>query len=137
MARPKPFEVHEHCYISGPRANGGCYDRSGKWQIGKFSHSHEGGSVPHKHPQTGPSVYTIDKDDWFRSTGLRGGGRKKFTAKPTGEQLPWKELEHWQKSFQIIIGPRTPETRGEGPGIALPARMVLTFGMTFEIKETN
>lgn len=118
--RPAQFEVHEHCYVSGPRANGAYY---------KFSHSHEGGDQPHQHPNTGPASYTIDKDEWFRATGLRGGGLKKFTTRPTGEQLPWQELEAWQKTFEVVIhGDPTPEL-GEGPGIAPAVRMVKQFRM--------
>jgi len=70
------LEVHEHCFTSGPRANGWDY---------KFSHSHASGSVPHKHPNTGPACYTIDKDECRKITGRHGGGRKKFTEKPSGE----------------------------------------------------
>ena len=124
----KCFEIHEHCFVRGPRSRGG-YDRKGNWQTGKFSHSHEGGDVPHQHPDTGPAAYTIDKDEWSRKTGLRGGGRKKFTVKPTGEQMPIIELEDWQKSFEIHVAPPPPGHQGEGPGIALPMRMVLGFGM--------
>jgi hypothetical protein len=123
---PVKLEVHEHSYTSGPRAN-----RPGS----KFSHSHEGGDVPHQHPATGPGCYTIDKDAWFRATGLCGGGRKKFTAKATGECLPIRELEDWQKSFVVVVGPPTPERMGAGPDVALPARMILSFGMTCEVKE--
>lgn len=111
----EPLEIHEHWFVRGGRP--------------PIAHSHEGGSVPHQHPQTGPAGYTIDKDEWLRATGLRGGGRKKFTAKPNGEQLPIIELEEWQKSFQVIIaGPPSPEY-GEGPGLAPAARMVLAFRM--------
>lgn len=71
------FEVHEHAFVSGPRRGG------------KLVHSHEGGNfTPHEHPNTGPGCYTIDKHEWAQKTGLRGGGTKKFTAKPSGEQLP-------------------------------------------------
>lgn len=109
------LEVHDHCYVAGPRANGHSY---------RFSHSHEGGDQPHQHPEAGPASYTIDKDEWFRETGLRGGGRKTFTAQPTGEQLPWVELEDWQKTFEVIIAAPTPDA-GEGPGLALPMRLIL------------
>lgn len=70
----KRLEVHEHAFTSG------------RWD--KISHSHEGGDAPHEHPDTGPASYTIDKDEWARKTGLRGGGRKKYTAKASGEQFP-------------------------------------------------
>ena len=91
------------------------------------------GGVPHQHPDTGPACYTIDKDEWVRDTGLRGGGRKKFTKVPTGEQFPIVELEEWQKSFEIIYGPPPKGPQYEnatGPGIALPLRLVKGFGMT-------
>jgi hypothetical protein len=109
------LEIHEHCFIAGPRANG--------WRY-KFSHSHEGGSEGHQHPDTGPGSFTIDKDEWLKATGLRGGGRKKFTKEPTGEQLPLVALDEGQRSFEIIVDePAT--TGGEGPGLALPARLIL------------
>jgi len=128
---PKPagrraaLEVHEHCFIRGPKAN--------KSWLYKFSHSHECGEVPHQHPDTGPASYTIDKDEWFRETGMRGGGKKKFTKEPTGEQFPIVELEEWQKSFEIVVGPMPKGKQFEnatGPGIALPLRLIKTFGMT-------
>jgi hypothetical protein len=114
------YEVHVHCFVSGPRANGAAY---------KFNHSHEGGETPHQHPETGPASYAIDQDQWARRTGLRGGGRKTFTAKPTGEQLPIQPLEDWQKSFNIIVCEPPPTFVGEGPGLALAERMVQQFGM--------
>lgn len=122
------LEVHEHSFVSGPRS-GGHYENNA-WHTGKFSHSHEGGDKPHCHENTGPSSYVIDKDDWFRATGLRGGGRKKFTAKPSGEQMPIRELEDWQKSFRVIVCDRMPDQKGDGPGIALPMRMMKQFKMT-------
>lgn len=132
------LELHRHTFVSGKRAHG-CYT-NGKWDTGTFSHSHIGGDVPHEHPQTGPATYTIDKDDWYRSTGLRGGGRKKFTAKPTGEQFAIVALEDWQKTFELIICAPTPSEgepgyMGEGPGIALPLRMIKSFGMTCIVKD--
>lgn len=119
-ANSNPLEVHEHWFISGPRTRFG-----GE----RLVHSHAGGSVPHQHPATGPASYTIDKDEWLLKTGLRGGGRKKFTARPKGEQLPRVELEKWQTEFEIIVGPPTPEKMGSGPGVALPMRMILGHGM--------
>jgi hypothetical protein len=123
------LEVHEHSFVSGPRAHGGCPSKGGKWLPTKFSHSHEGGSAPHQHPQTGPASYTIDKDQWYRATGFKGGGRKTFTRRPTGEQLPIVDLEDWQKSFEVIVGAPTPEF-GTGPGLAPAARMILGHKMT-------
>jgi hypothetical protein len=118
----KGLEAHEHCFIRGERAN--------KSWLYKFSHSHEGGDIPHQHPDTGPASYTIDKDEWLRATGLRGGGRKKFTKVPDGDQFPIVELEEWQKSFEIVVCPPPKEFKGVGPGIALPLRLIKTFGMT-------
>lgn len=118
------LEVHEHCFIRGERA------RFAGLAMGKLVHSHEGGDVPHQHPDTGPGSYTIDKDEWMRATGLKGGGKKRFTPKPNGEQPPIVELEDWQKSFEIIVCKPPTEYIGEGPGIAPAARMILGFGMT-------
>lgn len=111
------FEMHEHHFITGPRALAG---RS------KFSHSHEGGSRGHKHPDCGPAALTIDQDEWARATGLRGGGRKTFTAKPTGEQMPYVERTKEESTFEVVIV-------GDGePGLAVTgaaARMRLAFDM--------
>lgn len=121
MSSPR-LEVHEHSFISGGRH-------------GRVAHSHEGGNVPHQHEHTGPASYTIDKDDWHRATGLRGGGRKKFTAKPTGEQFPIRDLEDWQKSFEVVVvGPPSPHI-GTGPGIAPAVRMIKQFGMTARVRD--
>jgi hypothetical protein len=62
------------------------------WRMPKAEHSHTDGNTAHQHDGTGPAAYTIDKDEWLRTTGLRGGSRKKFTAKPKGPQLPRVEL---------------------------------------------
>jgi hypothetical protein len=123
------FEVHEHIFISGPRANG-VFIQATQKTTSHCSHSHAGGSAPHKHPDTGPASYTIDKDDWSRATGMLGGGRKKFTKQPTGEQLPIADLEDWQKSFEIVVCPPPKEFRGTGAGMAAAIRMILGFGMT-------
>jgi hypothetical protein len=97
-----PFEVHEHTFLSGPRAKFSPAER--------LVHSHEGGERPHQHAEVGPATYTIDKDDWFRLTGFRGGGKKTFTKRPSGEQLPIVELEdlakvlhdsHWQTAGHL------------------------------------
>lgn len=127
------YELHEHHFVSGPRANGG-YAPDGTWLESTFSHSHEGGEVSHRHPNTGPASYVIDKDEWAMRTGMRGGGRKTFTTKPTGEQFPLVELDDSQRSFDIVVCQPTPSKGqpgyiGEGPGIALPMRMVLQFRM--------
>lgn len=82
VAAKRVLEVHRHVFISGPRAGQ------------TIVHSHEGGhSDPsgagaHTHPDTGPARFTIDADEWARATGLKGGGKKKFTKRATGEQLP-------------------------------------------------
>ena len=73
------LEVHEHSFIFGPRST-----LAGS----RLVHSLEGGDVQHKHPDTGMASSTIDKDEWMQRTGLKGGGRKKFTASPSGEQHP-------------------------------------------------
>lgn len=124
----KQLEVHEHSFVSGPRS-GGHYENNA-WHTGTFSHSHEGGDVRHEHPHTGPASYTIDKDDWARATGLRGGGRKKFTAKPSGEQMPIVQLGAADASFQVIVCDPSPDQRGDGPGMALPMRLMKQFKMT-------
>ncbi len=119
-------EVHEHFFIGGPRSRW-----AGQPQ-GKLVHSHEGGDRPHQHPDTGPASYTIDKEEWLRTTGLFGGGRKTFTKAPTGEQLPLAELEDWQKSFEVIVGDPAMGSQFKehhGPGLALPMRMALGFKM--------
>jgi hypothetical protein len=133
-SKPKPrstkgLEVHQHIFITGKRANG-LFNPATQKTTAHFSHSHEGGDIPHTHPHTGPASYTIDKDEWFRSTGLRGGGRKKFTPKPAGEQMLFTERTVEENSFEIIVGPPPKDQQGEGPGMALPMRMILGFGMT-------
>jgi hypothetical protein len=128
------FEVHRHIFVSGPRANG-MFIQARQETTSTFHHSHEGGSLPHAHPDTGPASFTIDKDEWCRKTGLRGGGRKTYTVAPTGEQFPIEELEDWQKTFVVEVGNPTPRAWGTGPGVALPLRMVLQFGMTCTVKD--
>lgn len=107
MTKGKQFEVHEHCFTRGPRANGWNY---------KFTHSHTGGSAPHKHAETGPACYG----------GFKDAG--KFTAKPKGEQMPMVDLEDWQKSFDVIVTPWN-EGFGEGPGTMAAERMIREFRM--------
>jgi hypothetical protein len=114
---PRGHEVHEHCIIRGDRAH--------KTWCNKIVHSHPGGHLPHQHADTGPASFTIDKDDWFRATGLRGGGRKKFTKKPTGEQFPIVELEPWQTEFEVIYAPPPKDWKGTGGGMATASRMIL------------
>lgn len=127
------LEVHEHVFITGPRSNG-MFDRATQKTSSHFSHSHEGGDVPHQHADTGPACYVIDKDAWLAATGLRGGGRKKFTKAPTGEQFDRVELADWQRSFEVIVGAPPPGFEGEGAGVAPAARMVLAFGMKANVR---
>lgn len=98
------FEVHAHSYVSGPHGRGGHYHDDGSWHASeKVSHSHDDGDVPHRHPDTGPATFTIDKDEWFMATGLKGGGRKKFTKKPSGEQLDYIEPTQDELTFRVLI----------------------------------
>lgn len=118
LRMPAALEMHSHCIISGPRAN----------IIGRNEvlHSHEGGGVSHGHPDCGPSSYTIDKDDWFRLTGgMSGGGRKKFTRQPSGEQLPIVSRTAEQNQFEVIICDPPIDFKGNGPGTSPIARMLL------------
>lgn len=107
------LEVHEHVFVRGPR--------SGQ----HIHHAHEGGAEPHQHDATGPSCYTIDKDEWYRRTGLRGGGRKVFSDGQKGVQLAIVPLEEWQRDFDVIVTPSAVT----GPGTGAAARMELAFGM--------
>lgn len=127
QANPKmKLEVHEHCFVSGPNASGPNY---------KFKHSHAGGGIPHKHPDTGPSCYTIDKDQWRKATGLRGGSRKKFTSKPVGERMEWIALEYCESHF-IVHADGVSSIHEIGGAVEFTAnRMVLAFGMTPILKE--
>lgn len=93
MSPVSKLEVHEHVYTSGPNAGG----------FTKVAHSHADGNVGHKHPDTGPASFTIDKDEWLAATGLKGGGRKKFTRTPSGVQLEYVELSPEQKTFTVIF----------------------------------
>ncbi|HJQ55975.1 MAG TPA: hypothetical protein VJ890_03660 [Vineibacter sp.] len=126
------YEVHEHVFIDGPRSRYAGRPES------MVVHSHPGGNVPHAHPQTGPACYTIDKDEWSRVTGLKGGGRKRFTKTVTGEQLPLAALESWQTQFDVVVCDPLParhfgQDAATGPGEALPARMAMGFGMKFRV----
>lgn len=126
MASNRGFEVHEH------------------WDLrvcgGRLRHSHDGGNARHQHAGYGPASYTIDKDDWFRTTGLSGGGRKKFTKRPSGRQELIVALEPWQGTFEIqIVGDGGVEAarEGEGPGVALPVRLILANKMTATWPDDN
>jgi hypothetical protein len=128
-SKPK-LEIHEHCFIRGPRARFAGADAS------HLVHSHVGGDVPHSHPDTGPASYTIDKDDWYARTGLQGGGRKKFTSAPTGEQFSTIPRTPEESTFGVIVcDPPAPSGfTGEGGGHHAAARMVLAFGMKADVK---
>ena len=90
------FEVHEHSYVSGPNA---------RWASpgNRLEHSHADGSTGHQHPDTGPAAFTIDKDEWYAATGMKGGGRKAYTKVPSGPQLERVELEPWQTTFEVVF----------------------------------
>jgi hypothetical protein len=102
------LEVHAHAVISGPRSKAGYrFDpatRETTWH-GRtdIEHSHADGNAGHSHPDTGPASFTIDKDDWYRATGFRGGGRKRFTKKPTGEQLTYVARTLEQQTFTVVF----------------------------------
>lgn len=122
------FRVHEHFFVSGPRSNGG-YDKGGKWITGRFSHSHAGGSVPHTHPETGPSCY--------------GGRKQKLTTRPTGEQMEMILRTPEENTFELIITDsalihgETPigNTPIEALGFPAAQRMVDSFGLTCVIRD--
>lgn len=132
----KRLEVHEHIYITGPRARG-MFIQATQKTTSHFSHSHEGGDIPHTHPDTGPGCYVIDKDEWFQQTGLRGGGRKKFTAKPEGEQLAFIERTPEENTFEVIVGPPPKDWGGTGGGMATASRMILGLGMTAKVRGSD
>jgi hypothetical protein len=119
------FEVHEHCFIRGPRAN-----RTGSgWPPGtgqQFAHSHEGGDVPHTHPDCGPACYMISRNGWLTAGGIRPGKRK-LTRRPTGEQFPLIETD--APVFAVIIGdpPAPPGWVGTGGGMFAAERMIVAF----------
>jgi hypothetical protein len=116
----KGFEAHTHCFVSGPRS---------RFCSAEIEHSHENGSIPHEHPDTGPGSYTIDSDEWFQMTGyeLPVRRKKKFTKKPIGEQLPFVASTPEQQAFQIIVGDNPPDwdPKYTGGGHLAAARMIL------------
>lgn len=113
------YEVHRHSFASGPNACRGLH----------VEHSHPGGDVPHAHPDMGPATYTIDRDRWREATGLVGGGRKKFTRKPSGPQFECMDLTPAQSTFEIIVTPSAQQVQAGGAGSATAERMVQQFGM--------
>lgn len=82
------LEVHEHCFVSGPRSRAH-YDGTGQWVETKFTHSHPGGGIPHTHPQTGPAFY--------------GYRKPKVRTRPTGEQFQWVAIPEEKQSFELVI----------------------------------
>ncbi len=135
----KTLEVHRHTFVSGPRSHG-MFIQTTQETTSTFHHSHVDGHRGHRHPDTGPACFDIDKDEWFRTTGLKGGGRKTFTAKPSGEQFALVALTEQESTFKLIVGTPTPSVGqpgylGEGPGIALPARMMLAFDLACVVKD--
>jgi hypothetical protein len=127
-AKAARYEVHEHSFTRGPRAQ-----LSGARS--HLVHSHAGGDVPHEHADTGPASFTIDKDQWLRRTGLHGGGRKKFTATPSGEQLPVVAIDPADLEFDVIYCTsamqqfRDGDAKSTGGGNAATERISLAFGM--------
>jgi hypothetical protein len=81
------LEVHEHWFVSGPRGRAGYHN--GIWREPKFKHSHPGGDVPHRHPDTGPSSY--------------GHRPPKTTKRPTGEQFEIVPMSEEDQSFDLVI----------------------------------
>lgn len=81
------YELHQHFFTSGPRATAHC--EQGEWCEPKFEHSHPGGGVPHKHPNTGPSFY--------------GYRKPKSTRNPKGEQLEVIVLSEEESSFDLVV----------------------------------
>jgi len=128
----KKFEVHEHYWITG---------RQARMAAGyKFYHSHEGGDGPHEHVEgdsrTGPASYTIDKRDWLRATGSVGGSEKKFSAKPTGPQLPFVKTEPTKVRIVVVGDGGASVARDcSGPGVLPVARIVLGFRAKIESVE--
>ncbi|HLW51338.1 MAG TPA: hypothetical protein VKW06_00720 [Candidatus Angelobacter sp.] len=90
LPEPETLELHSHTFVSGPRSKSG-YGKDGKWhECGeKISHSHTGGSVPHRHEHTGPSFY--------------GYRKPKVTQKPKGEYLEIVAIPDEEQSFDLVI----------------------------------
>ncbi|HEU4582485.1 MAG TPA: hypothetical protein VFS67_29710 [Polyangiaceae bacterium] len=124
------LELHEHCYISGPNARCAGTDR------GRLIHSHEGGDRPHVHEdeihRTGPGSYTIDSMQWARATGMRGGGKKRFTGEPTGPQLPLQEVEPPQIRV-VIVGDGGASVAGENAGAGEAPLLRMMLGMKAQV----
>lgn len=76
------YEVHEHAYTSGPEQR-----KPRKPGAPELVHSHEGGDMPHAHPDTGRSRY----------------GQNKLTKKPTGPQLERIAIAPERNTFRVIF----------------------------------
>jgi hypothetical protein len=81
---------------------------------------------------TGPACFTIDKDAWLRATGMRGGGRKKFTEGPEGPQLSAIAIPAQERRVKVFVHPSAREVDHVGAGSATLARMVAAFGIVPE-----
>jgi hypothetical protein len=81
------YELHEHYFVSGPRSSQGY--RNGVWCEIKFSHSHPGGSIPHRHPDTGPAFY--------------GYRKSKFSKRSFGEQFELVPLTEEENTFVLHL----------------------------------
>jgi hypothetical protein len=110
------LEIHEHRFTSG--------DRAGILWLERLIHSHEGGNDPHRHPETGPACYTVDRLSWRKNTGLKGGGRKRFTARPGGEQLPIMANETPAKVLSFPPEIRMLAEAERRTGDAIASRMI-------------
>jgi hypothetical protein len=117
----KTLEVHEHWII-----------KSNISPSPRLIHSHFGGDAYHEHPGYGPGSYTIDKNEWLKKTGMAGERKKRFTAKPSGPQVPLIEVE--PTPFVVVMGPPSPPAWGSGPGISLPERISQSFKLPYIIK---
>jgi hypothetical protein len=115
------YEVHTHSVLTG--------------RGGAIEHSHPGGNEPHRHMGTGPACFTIDKDAWLRATGMRGGGRKKFTEEPTGSQLSAIAIPVEERRVKVFVHPSAREVDHVGAGSATLARMVAAFGLVPEFMD--
>lgn len=126
----KQFEVHDHCYISGPNSRYAGQERS------HLVHSHEGGDQPHVHEdelhRTGPASYTIDAETWARATGMRGGGTKRFTREPTGVQLPLRQVDPPQIHV-VVVGDGGASVAGENTGAGEAPVLRMMLGMKAQV----
>lgn len=131
MATAKTLRVHEHAFIGGPRAH-----RSGKgWPEGMgpdLVHSHEGGDLPHSHPDTGPASFTL--------------GKPQMTARPNGDQLPYIKTDPKDLVFDVFVmdsalvpdghGQLRPIRPDDEIGLPLQASLVeRKFGMTARVHD--